>query len=172
MRQAKINPAAVLMIALPLFAVLASVGTTVVAVSRGDPPLPGQYHWEGDKLDHDFAQSERAAQLHLNATLNLLPDAGERCYLTLILDGNRAPDSVALALIHVSNPALDRSIRFTRTSRPSQYSAPCSPLPTARWHLELSDPDGSWSFRTATSGEQPATVTLSSSSPADDSAWP
>jgi hypothetical protein len=171
MSQARINPAAVLMIALPLFAVLASVGTAVLAVSRGDPPLPGQYHWEGDKLDHDFAQSERASQLHLNATVDLQPDRSGTCHLTLKLDGNSAPSSVDLALIHVSNPALDRNIRFVRASRPFLYSAPCAPLPDARWHVELSDPERSWSFRSATSGQRSATITLSPSSPADNSAW-
>src|SRR5690242_19175742 len=107
---ARINPTVVLTIALPLIAVIASVGTAVVAFSRGDPPLPDQYHWEGDKLDHDFSQSKRASQLHVNASLDL--QAGEGvCHLKLKLDGANAPSSVDLALIHVSNPALDRNIR-------------------------------------------------------------
>jgi hypothetical protein len=172
MRLAKINPAAVLMLALPLFAVVASVGTAFVALSQGDPPLPGQYHWEGDKLDHDFAQSQRAAELHLNATLDLRPDRTGVCHLTLRLDGKSTPASLNLSLIHVSNPALDRSIRFVRTSDPSSYSAPCAPLAAARWHIELSNPERTWSFRSATSGQQPGTITLSSNSPADNSTWP
>jgi hypothetical protein len=171
MRQTKLNPAAVLIIALPLFAVVASVGTAVLAVSRGDPQLPGQYHWEGDKLDRDFAQSRRAAQLHLNATVELQPRDGV-CHLTLALDANSLPAEVDLDLIHVSNPVLDRRIRFARKSNASSYEAPCAPLAPARWHLELSDPEHSWSFRSATTRLQPTTVVLSSNSPPDDSAWP
>jgi hypothetical protein len=169
-RAARINLTVVLTIALPVFAVIASVGTAVVAFSRGDPPLPDQYHWEGDRLDHDFAQSRRAAQLHVDASLDLQAGDGV-CHLTLRLDGAGLPPSVDLALIHVTNPALDRNIRFVRTSDASSYSAPCTPLPPSRWHIELSDAARSWSFRTATTGES-RTIVLSASSPSDNSAWP
>jgi hypothetical protein len=167
---ARINPTVVLTIVLPLFAVIASVGTAVVAFTRGDPPLPDQYHWEGDRLDHDFAQSRRASDLHVNASLDLQARDGV-CHLTLRLDGANPPSAVDLALIHVSNPALDRNIKFVRTSDASLYSAPCTPLPPARWHIDLSDAARSWSFRTAMTGES-RTIILSSSSPSDNSTWP
>jgi hypothetical protein len=160
------NPTLYLIIGLPLFAVVASVGTAVVAVTRGDSPLPGQYHWEGDKLDHDFAQSQRAAALHLDARVDLQPRQGV-CHLTLALDGNSLPPAVDLALIHGANPALDRTILFSRISGTASYSAPCTVLPDARWHVELSDPNGSWSFRAALTGGE-KTIALSSNSPPDD----
>jgi hypothetical protein len=166
MRQIRINPAVVLIIVLPLSAVAASVGTAMLAVFRGDPPLPDQYHWEGDKLDHDFAQSMRAAALNVNATVDLQPRTGV-CHLTLRLDGN-PPSAVDVALIHVSRPALDRHVRFLPTGVGSLYSAQCAPLPPGRWRVELRDPGNSWSFRGAMTGEL-KTITLSSTSPADDS---
>ncbi len=169
MRQTRINPALLLIIALPLSAVLASVGTAVLAFSRGDPPLPDQYHWEGVKLDHDFAQSKRAAELKVNATLTLQPAQGI-CHLTLRLNGT-PPPGVDVALIHVSKPALDRHIRFLPTAVASVYSAPCAPLPPARWHIELSDLGNSWSFRVLMAGDL-KTVALSSDMPAGDTAWP
>src|ERR1700744_5390035 len=119
MRSAKINPALILTITLPLFAVVASVGTAVVAFSRGDPPLPGQYHWEGDKLDQDFTQSRRATQLHLEARVDLRPVNGV-CHLTLALDGPR-PSEVDLTLIHGAYPGLDRDLRFALTANKGQY---------------------------------------------------
>jgi hypothetical protein len=166
MSHAKINAALYLVIGLPVFAVVASVGTAVVAVTRGDAPLPGQYHWEGDKLDHDFAQSRRAEDLRLNATVDLQPQHGV-CHLSLFLDAVTLPPAVDLALIHGANPALDRTIRFSRVSSSSSYSAPCTALPDARWHVELSDPQGSWSYRAALTG-QAKKITLSSTSLADD----
>ena len=166
MSHAKLNPALYLVIGLPLFAVVASVGTAVLAVTRGDAPLPGQYHWEGDKLDHDFAQSRRAEELHLTATVALQPQQG-LCHLALSLAGTSLPPKVDLALIHGANPALDRTIHFSRISNTSSYSGACIELPDALWHVELSDPQGSWSFRAALA-DRARTITLSSSSPADD----
>ncbi len=151
MRFSRINATVFLTIALPLFAVLASVGTAIIALSSGDPPLPGEYHWEGDKLDRDFARSRRAAELNLNAVLDLQPRNGV-CHLTLTIDGT-PPPAVDVALIHVSQPALDRRLRFLRTAEDSRYSAPCAALPSTGWHVELSDPANSWRFRTDASGE-------------------
>ena len=151
MQPTRFNPTVFLTIALPAFAVLASVGTAILAISSGDPQLPGRYHWEGDKLDHDFAQSRRAAELNVKADLNLRPVAGV-CNLTLRMNGN-LPSAVDVSLVHVSRPALDRRLRFTRDGLSSSYSTACPPLPAERWHVELSDLDNSWSFRSDTAGE-------------------
>lgn len=166
---AKINPIVVLIIGLPLFAVLASVGTAVLAFTRGDPVLPDEYHWEGQTLDHDFALSERAVQLKVSAALHLEPVAGV-CHLTLRLDGS-LPPAVDVSLTHVSQPALDRRIRFTRTAQTSSYSARCSTLPAAQWHVELRDVGRSWSFRDEAAGRL-ATVNLPASSTEGRVAWP
>ncbi len=170
MRFANFNPALCLTIGLPLFAVVASVGTAIVAVSRGDAPLPDQYHWEGDKLDHDFAQSQRAEELHLSATIELQPTSvAGVCHMTLALDGGSLPPVIDLALIHAARATLDRSIRFSRVANTSSYSAPCTALTDGKWHVELSDAQRSWSFRAgAVLAGSSRTISLSSSSPADD----
>lgn len=141
----KFNAAVALIIGLPLFAVLASVGTAVVAVTRGDPVLPDEYHWEGQTLDRDFALSERAVQLKMAALLHLQPVEGV-CQVSLRLEGP-LPAAIEVRLTHVSHPELDRRIRFTRSNQTSIYSAPCASLPSALWHVELSDVGRSWSFR-------------------------
>jgi len=139
------NAAVILVIALPAFAVLASVGTAWVAATKGDPPLPGQYHWEGDRLDHDFADAHRATALGLAATLDLQPAHGT-CHLTLQLASNM-PAEVALDVTSASRPELDRQMRFTREGHSSNYIAACTPLPSGSWHLELKSPEGDWSYR-------------------------
>lgn len=145
MSQPRFNATVFLTIALPLFAVVASVGTAIIALSSGDSELPGDYHWEGVKLDRDFAAARRAAQLHVEAELNLRPVAG-MCHLTLRLEGP-APPAVDVAFVHASRPALDRHMRFLRTAADSLYSAPCTTLPSAGWHIELSDPGATWRYR-------------------------
>jgi hypothetical protein len=107
--------------------------------------LPGQYHWEGDRLDHDFADAHRATALGLAATLDLQPAQGA-CHLTLQLASNM-PSEVGLNVISASRPELDRQMRFAREGSSSNYTAPCSALPPGSWHLELKSPDGDWSYR-------------------------
>lgn len=146
------NGAVVLIIALPALAVLASVGTAMIAMTRGDPPLPGQYHWEGDRLDHDFADAHRAAALALEATLDLIPAQGT-CQLSMQLH-SALPDAVLLDAVHASRPELDRQMRFTRNGFSDTYTAPCSALPPGNWHLELRSTDGDWSYRQDWSGNR------------------
>jgi hypothetical protein len=139
------NAAVILIIALPAFAVLASVGTAWVAATIGDPPLPDQYHWEGDRLDHDFADAHRAAALGLAATLDLQPLQGT-CHLTLQL-ASEMPAEVALDVISASRPELDRQLQFIREGSSSNYIAACTSLPPGSWHLELRSSQGDWSYR-------------------------
>jgi uncharacterized protein len=146
------NGAVVLIIALPAFAVLASVGTAMIAMTRGDPPLPGQYHWEGDRLDHDFAYAHRAAALGLEATLDLTPAQGT-CHLSLRLRSD-LPGAVLLDAVHASRPELDRQMRFTRNGLSNTYTAPCSAPPPGNWHLELRSTEGDWSYREDWSGHR------------------
>ena len=139
------NVAVILIIALPAFAVLASVGTAWIAATQGDPPLPGQYHWEGDRLDHDFADARRAAALGLVASLDLQPTQGT-CHVTLQLASN-LPAELDLDVIHAGRAELDRQIRFTRDGDSGNYTAACTPLPPGSWHLELKSAAGEWSYR-------------------------
>jgi hypothetical protein len=153
------NGAVILIIALPAFAVLASVGTAVIAMTRGDPPLPGQYHWEGDRLDHDFADAHRAAALGLEAALDLTPAQGS-CRLSLRLT-SALPTAVLLDAVHASRPELDRQMRFVRDGDSDNYTASCAALPPGSWHLELKSTTGDWSYRQDWPGSG-GRVTLSS----------
>ncbi|HUI62006.1 MAG TPA: FixH family protein [Steroidobacteraceae bacterium] len=147
----RINATVVLVIVLPLFAIVASVGTAVVAVTRGDPVLPDRYHWEGEKLDHDFALSQRAAQLHVGADLRLQPVEG-LCRADLRIDGE-SPEALQVTLIHGSRASLDRQLHFLREGDSSSYTAQCQELPAGTWHVELSDAGNTWAFRDDETGD-------------------
>jgi hypothetical protein len=138
-----LNFAAILVVALPLFAVLASAGAAAVAMLRGDATLPDQYHWEGLKLERDFARSQRATDLHVSASLKV-PAAKGSCRVMLHVDGS-PPAALTLAFVHGSDPSLDRYLQLPL--RDSAYEAPCEPLPAGRWHIELGDAAGTWSLR-------------------------
>jgi hypothetical protein len=148
MHRRPLNLPAILLVALPLFAVLASAGAAAVAMLRGDATFPDQYHWEGLKLDQDFARSRRAADLHVTASLQA-PAVTGACRVVLHLDGP-LPPAITLALVHGSDPKLDRYLRLTLRGR--AYEAPCEPLSTGRWHIEIGDAAGTWSLRQESSG--------------------
>ena len=143
-----VNGGLLLIIGLPLFAIFASVGTTIVAFTRGDSTLPGEYHWEGMRLDRDFADAQRAFELDARATLHVTPSAG-LCRVALQLNGPM-PRTLRLNLIHSTRPDLDRKLRLDRAG--AGYEGACGVLPRGHWHLELMDAADTWSVREDVSG--------------------
>ena len=147
------NPVFVLIWVLPAAAVVAGIATLVIAIKDADRPLPANYHWEGARLDEDFARARQAARLGIAATFDL---AGKTGQCTVML----APASVnaevlELRLTHGSDAGLDRMMRLTRTERGDQattYRSPCTATPRGRWRLALSDAAGSWALRGAADG--------------------
>jgi hypothetical protein len=138
-----INGGLLLVIGLPLFAICASVGTTIVAFTRGDSTLPGEYHWEGMQLDRDFADANRAFELNVRATLFLTQSSG-LCRLSVRLEG-ALPEALRLSFVHGTRPELDRQVLLSRAG--SAYEGQCGSLPPGHWHLELAEGKGTWAVR-------------------------
>jgi hypothetical protein len=149
MQRRALNFPVILLVALPLFAVLASAGAAAVAMLRGDATFPDQYHWEGRKLDDDFARSQRATDLHVTASLHV-PAATGLCRVTLHVDGV-PPGVLALTFVHGSNPKLDRYVELALHG--DAYEAGCKPLPAGHWHIEIGDAAGTWGLRQEFTGE-------------------
>lgn len=143
-----INAGLVVTIALPVFAIAASLNVAAIAFLRGDPTLPDEYHWEGMKLEHDFAGSQRAAALDVQAALHVLPGA-HTCRVALRLDGP-PPRGMQLTFTHGTRPELDWRVRLA--PRDGAYEGYCESMPVGHWHLELADDAKSWSVREEVSG--------------------
>jgi hypothetical protein len=127
-------------------AVLGGLVTLAIALRSADRQLPAMYHWEGERLERDFALARAAAAHGIEAGFTNDVAAG-RCTVTL----RRAPgDPPALTAHFVSatDAGLDRVLRLARVA-PGEYGAPCEPLPAGRWRLVLEDP-GQWSLRART----------------------
>jgi len=131
---------------LPAFAIAASVGVAVIAFTRGDPPLPAEYHWEGMSLDRDFADARRAAELEVRSQLQMLSGT---CSVKLQLKGS-APAALRLRLTHGTRPDLDREVWLKETN--GSYAGVCGAVPEGLWHVQLSDENGSWSVRKDVTG--------------------
>jgi uncharacterized protein len=147
------NPVLWLVIALPLLAVAASLASLALAVTRGDPELPKDYHWEGAALDRDQQRLALAAQQGIGATVGF--DAA-RGLCTATLTG-AAPATLRLSLVHPSDPHADRRLELTRTGTGpgndaapgmgTRYAVACASPPAAHWWLELADDQGRWLLR-------------------------
>jgi hypothetical protein len=144
------------MIALPVFAIAASLVMTVAAYLRGDPELPQEYHWEGAPLDQDFAAAHRAREIDVRASLQFLPAAG-KCHVVLKL-ATAPPPVLTVALIHSSRPELDQHLRLS--GHDGIYEGPCRALPASGWRIDISDERASWRVRGETRGSL-AQVSLS-----------
>jgi uncharacterized protein len=154
MKNRPANPVLWLVIALPLLAVAASLASLALAVTRGDPELPKDYHWEGAALDSDQQRLATAAQQGIGATISYQADT-QHC--TVALHG-AAPAQLRLDLVHPTDPRADRRVTMARTG--SFYSADCGGLPAAHWWLEISDEAGGWMLRGRTAGRLQPPVQL------------
>jgi hypothetical protein len=134
--KSRFNPVFWLMWLLPGSAVFAGFTTLALALGSGDRALPEEYHWEGDRLDRDFARARSAAALGVEVSLEV---RGGQCHATL----NRAADAAAalnVLLTHGSNASLDRRLRLARVAA-GDYRAPCAPLEAGKWRVAI-DADG------------------------------
>jgi hypothetical protein len=140
------NPVLWITCALPLVTVLASFFTLGAAVRHPDNELPEQYHWEGFRLDRDFARADQAAALGVRAVFDGVGVSGE-CRARLELEGE-PPDSISLTLTHATQPSLDQHITFRRMGRSgARYVAQCSAAPESHWRAELTAGETGWSIR-------------------------
>jgi hypothetical protein len=142
------NPVLWITLALPLVTVVASFLTLGAALVHPDDELPEQYHWEGFRLDRDFARAGRAAALGVRATFEGLGTTGQ-CGVTLELQGT-TPRSLSLRLTHATRPSLDQELVFDRVANHSggaTFTGDCQAMPEGHWRAELSDAENGWSIR-------------------------
>jgi len=152
MKNRPANPVLWLVIALPLLAVVASLTSLALAVTRGDPELPKD--WEGAALDRDQQRLTLAASEGITATISYRPDT-QHCAIAL---HGAAPAQLRLDLVHPTDPRADRRLTLARAGE--SYEADCAGLPVAHWWLEVSDDTGRWMLRGRTVGRLQPPVQL------------
>jgi hypothetical protein len=143
----QISAALLLTIGLPLLAIAGSTAAAVIAFTSGDVALPGEYHWEGAQLDHDFEKSRRAASLGVQGQLWLLDGT---CRLKLQMTGG-APAALELRLVHGARADLDRTVHLARQAD-GGYEGHCGTVPAGLWHVQLLDAGDGWSVQQDISG--------------------
>jgi len=134
--------------ALPLAAVAGSFLTLGAAILHPDSELPEEYHWEGVKLDRDFARADKAAALGVRAVLENFGSSGT-CSVRLELQGE-SPARLSVRMIHATQPALDRVVPLRRsgaTRALASYTGDCRAAPEGHWRIELTDAENGWTIR-------------------------
>ena len=139
---AGVNTTVALMVGILAVAIVFSLGAAAVAIHGADPELPDEYHWEGAQFDHDVALAQRASDLGIRASVQFSP-AGT-CRVLLHMAG-ASPPALTLALIHGTQPQLDRRARLRPQG--AGYEGVCGTLASAHYHLELGDEPGTWRIR-------------------------
>jgi hypothetical protein len=141
------NPVFWLMWALPGAAVLAGFATLAIALHGADRPLPEAYHWEGERLDSDFARQRAAATLGIRIVFEA---AGGRCVAHLAAS-SADPAALDVLLTHGVDAGLDRALKLPRVA-PGEYAADCVAPPAGKWRISIDEPAGAWSVRDAVDG--------------------
>ena len=128
-------------------AVIGGLATLAIALRHADRQLPATYHWEGERLDHDFALARAAAAHGIEVTLT---HAAGQCTATL-RNAPGDPQRLTALFANTADPGLDRVILLSRVAA-GEYRGACTPLPDGRWRVALEDDAGQWSIRAQHAG--------------------
>ena len=153
------NPVYWIMWLLPGSAVVAGLSTLFIALRSGDRPLPETYHWEGARLDADFARARAAAVLGIEVEFEAR--AGQ-CHVA-VRHIPRDPAAINVLLTNGNDADLDRRVRLMRVA-PDEYLAACAPIALGSWRVAVEDDSATWSVRGAASGNL-ATLSLRARNP-------
>jgi hypothetical protein len=130
-------------------AVIGGLATLVIALRFADRQLPASYHWEGERIDRDFALAQAAAVHGIEVTI-LADTAAAQCAATL-RHAPGDPQRLTLLFANTADPGLDRVLLLTRVAA-GEYRGACAPLPEGRWRVALEDDAGQWSIRAQHAG--------------------
>jgi len=130
-------------------AVIGGLATLAIALRHADRQLPANYHWEGERLDRDFALARVAAAHGIEVTLVADVAAGQ-CAATL-RNAPGEPQRLTVLFANTADPGLDRVLLLTRVAA-GEYRGACAPLPQGRWRVALEDDAGQWSIRAQHAG--------------------
>jgi len=123
--------------------VIAGLTTLAIALQKADRELPVSYHWEGERLDRDFALLRNAARHGVEVSLSVEPLG--RCSARLKSAPNDPP-ALNLLFVNANNASLDQAVRLLR-EKTGVYHGPCIPMPDGRWRMALEDDAGQWAIR-------------------------
>lgn len=144
---------------LPATAVIAGLATVWIATTNSDGLVVGDYYKSGLAINQTLARDDTARALGLAVTLRESDGA-----LALTLTGKLAawPDRLALTLAHPTRPGMDQTLTLHHAGA-GQYHTPLPLLPAGKWHVQLTDPQGTWRLAGVLHAPLDAVVSLAAS---------
>lgn len=127
-------------IALPLSAVVAGIGTVVIATGGSDSLVVDDFNKVGLVARRETARERAAARLGVAAVVSLDRRSGE---VTVRLDGADEPASLSLGLFHPTRREFDRTAMLSRDAA-GLYRGSVGADVSGRWYVQLADSEGDW----------------------------
>lgn len=123
-------------------AVIGGLATVAIALDNGDRELPANYHWEGERLDEDFARLRAAADRGVEVSLSF-PADGE---CAARLHASDSPAALQVLFVNGNDVSLDQVVRLTRDAS-GDYRGTCRVPPEGRWRVAIEAEGGDWAVR-------------------------
>lgn len=152
-----------LLMAGPAIAVIAGIGTIIIANRNADDLVADDYYKRGKAIDMDLRRNQTASRLGLGAHIILGTDGRTLRVQIQGKAGYRQPEQLTLRLHHPIHANLDQSILLEQ--QPGHYyQGQSSQILSGRWHVSLDDSsvgwrlNGTWQMNRHTSIELHATA--------------
>ena len=127
----------------PAIVIVAGFATAWLAIVSNDGLVDDNYYKVGLSVNQELKQRQLAAELNINAQLNL---AADRRSVDLVLNGlpkEALPDTLQLRLVHPTRKGEDQRINLVRSGTVFRGVVPQN-LGTGRWHVVVEDPFAGW----------------------------
>lgn len=129
-----------LLIAFPLAAVVGGFITLGLAVASNDGLVVDDYYREGLKINQVLERDHAAAELGLEAKLQI---SREHDRFRLFLSSNRnftAPETLQVNFLHSTRSGFDQHVKLTK-QRGNIYTAGVPPLVRGHWYVQIETND-------------------------------
>lgn len=124
-----------LLMAGPLFVVVAGFGTAWLAWSTDDGVVADDYYKRGLVINRQLERTGQGEALRLGAVLEVLPDGAARLALSGFADAV-APPAVQARLVNATRAGLDRVAKLERGAG-GIYTGRIDPPPPGRWLVSV-----------------------------------
>ncbi|HZZ93739.1 MAG TPA: FixH family protein [Usitatibacter sp.] len=125
----------------PAIAVVASIGTAVLAIETNDPVVADDYYRQGLAINETLGREQHARDLGVTARLQFNEEATR--VRVLLASREPTPPALRLSLIHPARSGEDQVVVVSSTA-PGVFEGSLRPPREGHWGVELEDAAATW----------------------------